>query len=48
MDIIKVFAELGRMHLEVLQLQQQLADAQAKLAQYAAAEAKTPAPSKPE
>lgn len=35
MDINKVFAELGRMHLEVMQLREQLAQAQAQLEQYA-------------
>lgn len=31
MDINKVFAELGRMHLEVMQLREDLAQAQAQL-----------------
>lgn len=34
MDINKVFAELGRMHLEVMQLREQLAQATAQLEQY--------------
>jgi hypothetical protein len=33
MDINKIFAELGRMHLEVMQLREQLAQAQAQLAE---------------
>jgi hypothetical protein len=33
MDINKIFAELGRLHLEVMQLREQLAEAQAKQAQ---------------
>jgi hypothetical protein len=33
MDINKIFAELGRLHLEVMQLREQLAEAEAKLAQ---------------
>ncbi len=32
MDIQKIFAELGRMHLEIMQLNEQLAQAQAQLA----------------
>ena len=31
MDINKIFAELGRMHLEIVQLREQLALAQAQL-----------------
>ncbi len=31
MDIQKIFAELGRMHLEIVQLREQLAQAQAQL-----------------
>lgn len=34
MDVNKIFAELGRMHLELMQVREQLAEAQAKLAQY--------------
>ena len=30
MDINKIFAELGRMHLEIMQLKEQLAQAQAQ------------------
>ena len=33
MDINKLFAELGRMHLHIMQLQEELALAQAKLAE---------------
>lgn len=33
MDINKIFAELGRLHLEVMQLREDLAAAQAKLAE---------------
>ncbi len=36
MDINKIFAELGRMHLEVMQLREQLTQAQAQLDQYSA------------
>jgi capsule polysaccharide export protein KpsE/RkpR len=32
MDINKVFEELGRMHLEIMQLRENLAQAQAQLA----------------
>ncbi len=32
MDIQKIFAEIGRMHLEIMQLNEQLAQAQAQLA----------------
>ncbi len=32
MDIKEIFAELGRMHLEIKQLQDKLAQAQAQLA----------------
>jgi hypothetical protein len=38
MDINKIFAELGRMHLEIIQLREQLAQAQAQLAEAAKAE----------
>jgi hypothetical protein len=31
MDINKIFNELGRMHLEIMQLREQLAEAEAKL-----------------
>jgi len=31
MDINKIFAELGRMHLEIMQLREDLAQAQAQL-----------------
>ena len=45
MDINKVFAELGRMHLEVMQLREQLTQAQAQLDQYTASKkAQVPAP----
>lgn len=37
MDIQKIFNELGRMHLEIMQLKEDLALAQAKLAQYSVA-----------
>lgn len=32
MDIQKIFNELGRMHLEIMQLREELAQAQAQLA----------------
>jgi hypothetical protein len=32
MDINKIFNELGRMHLEIMQLREELAKAQAQLA----------------
>ena len=45
MDINKVFAELGRMHLEVMQLREQLAQSTAQLDQYTATNnAKVPQP----
>lgn len=32
MDLQKIFSELGRLHLEVMQLREQLAEAQAQIA----------------
>ncbi len=45
MDIKEIFAELGRMHLEIKQLQEKLATAQAQLSQYTEAKkAEVPQP----
>jgi hypothetical protein len=44
MDINKIFAELGRLHLEVMQLREQLAQAQAQLSEIGKPPTKIEAP----
>jgi len=41
MDINKIFAEIGRMHLEISQLREQLTATQAELAALKSANSKT-------
>lgn len=43
MDINKIFAEIGRMHLELTQLREQLAAAQAQIAELTKPKAPEPA-----
>jgi hypothetical protein len=42
METQKIFAELGRMHLEIMQLHEQLAALQMELAKYKESEANKP------